>query len=393
MIRTTYIIMLSFSMLLFSLALPAESLIVHGFISQGIVQAKDSNFVDDDESINLKLTEVGINASYRINSSLRLAGQVVYLNGGNRYPEGERIDYLFLDWQLVNKANWNIKTQIGRNKNYHWLYSATRDVPHTRPSIVLPQSLYFDAFRDVAIGVDGIALLAQTDNKYGEWDINFSFGKSEISEQEQKNLLGDNASGELKHKTDKQFSLYWRPQFSQWQWGVSLLDADFQYVQGNTDFLFNGDETSQRITFNFLYQGQSWEVSSEIMRERVIIDDLISSGYASDVFSEGGYIQTRYFLSSDVTMLARLDLYDKDRQDRQGKAIEEISLGTVPRYFGYMDTVTFGLSWDTSSNSRIQTEYHRVKGTSRLAPVFAPDIIANDDHYWHMWAVQFMYWF
>ena len=148
-----------------SYSLFAESLKLNGFVAQGIIQANDSNFVTDEGGVSLELTEVGINSSYRINPSFRVAGQAVYLDGGNRYPDGFRVDYLFLEWQIFNKANWQVKAQIGRNKNYHWLYSSTRDVPHTRPSIILPQSLYFDAFRDVALGVDGLMLIAQTDNR------------------------------------------------------------------------------------------------------------------------------------------------------------------------------------------------------------------------------------
>lgn len=371
----------------------AESFKIHGFVSQGVIQANDSNFVDDEGDISFKLTEVGLNGSYRLNSSLRIAGQSVYLNGGNRYPEGLRIDYLFIDWQLVNDQNWNIKAQMGRNKNYHWLYSSTRDVPHTRPSIVLPQSLYFDVFRDVAIGVDGIAIIAKTDNRLGEWDINLSYGKSKISHQEKHKLLGNAVAGELKHKSDKQFSLYWRPSLSNWQFGGSILDADFGFTEAAEDVLFDGDETSQRLMFNLLYQGEQWEFSSEIMRERVIVDGLLFPSYKSDVTAEGGYVQGRYFASPEVTLSARLDLYDRDRKDRQGSQIEIISAGLVPGYFGYMDQGTLGVSWRFSKSAQIQAEYHKVKGTSRLAPIFSPDLISNDSKYWNMWAIQLMYWF
>jgi hypothetical protein len=206
--------------------------------------------------MSLKRTEVGVSSSYRINSTFSIVGQAVHLEDGNRYPDGFRIDYLFLEWRLFNSPNWRIKTQIGRNKNYHWLYSSTPDVHHTRPTIVLPQSLYFDILRDVALGVDGSALIAQTHNKLGEWVLNFSYGNSRIS-VEQKNNLGDpNTSGKLKHDFDTQFSLYWRLKLTNFQFGFTLLDADFSYQRGDNDTLFSGDETSQRILFNFLYQGQ-----------------------------------------------------------------------------------------------------------------------------------------
>ena len=376
-----------------SYSLDAEPLTINGFIAQGVIQANDSNFVTDEGRVSLELTEVGINSAYRISPSFRVAGQAVYLDGGNRYPDGFRVDYLFLEWQVLNKANWQVKTQIGRNKNYHWLYSSTRDVPHTRPSIVLPQSLYFDAFRDVALGVDGISLIAQTNNKLGEWDVNFSYGNSRISEEQKKNLLGANATGKLKHESDKQFSLYWRPQLTNFQFGFSLLDADFSYKRGDNDTLFDGDETSQRIMFNLLYQGQNWEIASEVMRERVIADNVLFPGFYSDVTAEGGYLQARYFVTNQLTVLTRLDIYDRDRQDRKGKNLEITSQGFVPGYFGLMDQATAGVTWKFTKNIQIQAEYHRVKGASRLAPVFTPNPIVNDSKYWDMWAVQLMYWF
>jgi hypothetical protein len=322
-----------------------------------------------------------------------VAGQAVYLKGGNRYPDGFRIDYLFLEWQLFNSPNWRIKTQIGRNKNYHWLYSSTRDVPHTRPTIVLPQSLYFDILRDVALGVDGIALIAQTHNKLGEWDLNFSYGNSRISVEQKKNLVGPNASGKLKHDFDTQFSLYWRPKLTNFQFGFALLDADFSYQRGNNDTLFSGDETSQRLMFNFLYQGQHWEIASEVMRERTIAENILFSGFYSDITAEGGYLQARHFLSNQLTVLARLDIYDRDRQNRDGQNIETLSQGSVPSYFGLMDQVTLGITWKLTKNIQLQAEYHRVKGTGRLAPIFTPDTILNNNKYWDMWAMQLMYWF
>jgi hypothetical protein len=376
-----------------SYCLHAKSLKINGFIAQGIIQAADSNFVENDGDVSIKLTEVGVNSSYRINPSFRVAGQAVYLEGGNRYRDGFRVDYLFLEWQLLNSPNWQIKTQMGRNKNYHWLYSSTRDVPHTRPSIVLPQSLYFDVFRDVALGVDGLVLLAQTDNSFGGWDINFSVGNSRISAEQKENLLGSIATGKLKHDFDTQFSLYWRPTLTNFQFGFALLDADFSYQQGDNDTLFTGDETSQRFMLNLLYQGKSWEIASEIMRERVIVENIMFPGFSSDTTAEGGYLQARYFLSKQLTLLARLDIYDRDRQDRDGKNIEALSQGFVQGYFGLSDQATAGVTWNFAKNIQIQAEYHRVKGAGRLAPIFVPDTVINNSKYWDMWAVQLMYWF
>jgi hypothetical protein len=373
--------------------LSAEELKVHGFVAQGIIQAQDSNFVQNDGDVSLKLTEVGLNASYKINNQLRVAGQGVYLNGGNRYPEGGRVDYLFVEWQLLSNADWQLKLQLGRNKNYHWLYSSTRDVPHTRPSIILAQSMYFDAFRDFALGVDGIVAVVNTQNDWGEWDFNFSYGSTPVSEKQRNRLLGINANGELEHDKDVQGSVYWRPKLSQWQFGLSLLDVQFSYQAANNDIFSSGVSKTERINLHFLYQGENWEFASELVREKPELNGLFTPDYNVKYTSEGGYIQSRYFLNPQVTLMTRLDIYDRDKNDRSGIKLEQISNGTIPRYFAYMDQLTLGLTWKFAKNMQLQSEYHKVKGTGHLAPYLIPNTEFNDHEYWDMWAIQLMYWY
>ena len=365
----------------------------HGFVSQGIIQGQDSNFVNNDGSTSLQLTEVGLNASIPLTSNLRVAGQLVYLGGGNRYPEGGRLDYLFIDWQLVSSASWQVDLHFGRYKNYHWLYSATRDVPHTRPSIVLPQSIYFDSFRDVAVGSDGLALLASTNNASGEWDMNWSYGKSEVSRKQMHNLFSDVAKGQLEQDFVQQFSLFWRPKMDNSQWGISLLDSDFIYTAGSDDLLANGLVTTQRLMLSFRYESEHWDLATELMRERVIFNNIVFSGFSNDEVGEGGYVQSRYFINATTTALFRIDLMDTNNKDRNGFQLETRELGRLPSYFAYQDQVTLGLSWNFAQNWRVQTEFHRVKGTGRLAPVLIPDSQRNQDKYWNIWALHVMYWF
>ncbi|MDP5029053.1 MAG: TonB-dependent receptor [Paraglaciecola sp.] len=378
---------------MFAFNVHADDLKIHGFVAQGVIQAQDSNFVQNDGEVSLKLTEIGLNGSYKINNQLRVAGQGVYLNGGNRYPEGFRVDYLFLEWKLLSDADWQLKLQLGRNKNYHWLYSATRDVPHTRPSIVLAQSMYFDAFRDFALGVDGIMAVANTQNAWGEWDINLSYGSTPVSNKQRDRLLGVHALGKVNHDKDMQASIFWRPKASQWQFGVSLLEVDFSYDAAEQDIYFDGATKTQRMNLHFLYQSENWEFASEFVREKPTLNGLFFPSYKLKTASDGGYVQGRYFLNPQLTLMTRLDLYDRDRNDRSGKKLEALSDGNIPAYFGYMDQLTLGLTWKFAKNIQVQTEYHRVKGTGHLAPYLIPNTEFNQHEYWDMWAIQLMYWY
>ena len=120
---------------------------IHGFLAQGLIDVDGSNYVNDTGKPSAELTEIGINASYQLSDNIRFAGQAVYLDGGNRYVKGFHLDYLLMDWSLYTDANWQVNLYLGRIKNYHWLYSSIRDVPMSRPSILLPQSVYFDAIK------------------------------------------------------------------------------------------------------------------------------------------------------------------------------------------------------------------------------------------------------
>ena len=199
-----------------------EKLQVHGFIAQGVIRANNSNYINNDENISLELTEIGLNASYQLTDDFRIAGQAVYLNGGNRYHAGTRLDYLLLEWDAFHNAYWQTSFYIGRVKNNHWLYSSTRNIPFARPSIINPQVTYFDGFRDLAVGGDGAAAkVTYSDDAFGEIDFNFSRSKSAISDEQTDIIMGRFALGEMDHDLDVQASFYWRPPFSQWQFGVS----------------------------------------------------------------------------------------------------------------------------------------------------------------------------
>ena len=391
--KTLFHRLMLMSALIMSSSALAEELSIKGFVAQGITQSSDSNFINDDGDVSLELTEIGLNTSYRLTPSLRLAGQVVYLNGANRYPEGPRLDYLFLDWNAVNSLDWQANIKLGRIKNYHWAYSATRDVPHTRPTIFLPQSIYFDVFRDVALASDGASFSVQTSGDSGVWELNWSYGKSSISEEQTKNLLNEFATGDLKQKYDHQMSMRWQLSEAPFELGFSLLDSQFDYHSGINDPFTDGGASTKRLMLYMRYDAENWNLVSELLRERVVFENLLFPGFVNNATAEGGYVQGQYRLSEDISLVARLDVFDRDRKDRRGRAIEELTAGIVPGYFSYQDTATLGIQWDIDTQWRLQAEYHRVKGTGRLAPVLSPNIQINKQKYWDVWAMQLMYWF
>ncbi|MFS1701310.1 hypothetical protein FJ444_18080 [Aestuariibacter sp. GS-14] len=367
----------------------------HGFIAQGITQSQHSAYITDDNAFTFESTEVGINAIYTFNSNVSVAGQLVYLDGGNRYRQGSRVDYLFLDWRVAQYFDWQMNLHLGRYKNRHWLYSATQDVPHTRPSIILPQSVYYDGNRDMALSSDGIALQSTKVGDSGSWEVRWSLGRSPLAREETEKFLSPLAQGRVKQDIVHQFSTYWQPNFSQWQIGFSLLQSDFTYKPAEQDILLNGNSTIERLTLAVRYDSENWEFSSELLRDRLRYRGDFTQGVTLDIdkTGEGGYAQFRYFLTDAITGLMRIDSYDVDRKDRDGRLLDLNPLGPIPRYYGYMDTATLGLSWDFAQQMRVSAELSRTRGAGRLATVLFPSSLIQADPFWNTWSVQFMYWF
>ncbi len=390
-----YVLSALLSFVVVNIEAAEQDLHYHGFIAQGVIDVNGSNFVNDNGEVSSKLTELGINGSYQLSANLRLAGQIVYLNGGNRFAEGLRVDYALLDWSVYKNSNWQANLFLGRFKNNHWLYSSSRDIPFARPSIILPQSVYFDGFRDIAVGADGAAIkISRSDDYYGNFDFNFSYGTSPISDKQADIILSTDAKGDVKQDSDIQISLYWQPTFSSWRFGVSYLDTVFKYQENSLgDRFFDADFSFQFYTVNALYEGESWEFSGEVFQEVFSTEGFYVPTFNSEPTGQGMYVQSRYKINRELTLLARYERFYSDKNDKDGKKLEQETNGTVPAYFAYQKDTTIGLSYDFSSNFRLRFEYHWLQGTGRLTPVVLPNPEVNNSKNWQLWAMQLMYWF
>lgn len=366
----------------------------HGYLSQGITQSKDSTFITDDNDITSELTEIGFNGYYQLAENISIAGQVNYLDGGNRFEQGTRLDYLFVDWKLPNLiGGWQANIHAGRFKNRHWLYSVTRDVPQTRYTSVLPQSVYFDGFRDVALGSNGLLASFAHYGKHNIWEINWSYGRSSINDSQRDFLLGDEAKGTIKQDFVHQASVFWQPATMAWKVGASLLDSDFTYSPADMDNRLAGSANIRRMMISAQYFAENWEVSSELVREIQDSEGLFAPDFVDRRRGEGGFIQVRYLFNSQFSGLLGYDTYVNDESDPNGERLETLSGGTIPAYFGYQDTITLGFRYDIAPKWRLQGEYHWVDGATRVVSLLNRDVASHAQKEWEMWSVQLMYWF
>lgn len=366
----------------------------HGYVSQGITQSKDSSFITDNNNVTGELTEIGLNGYYQVAENISVAGQINYLDGGNRFEQGARLDYLFVDWKLPDlPSGWRGQIHAGRFKNIHWLYSATRDVPQTRYTSLLPQSVYNDGFRDVALGSNGILTSFSHFSKEYTWELNWSYGRSNINDSQRDFLLGNEVKGKIKQDFVHQASLFLQPSSMTWKIGAGWLDSDFRYTPSPDEDGLPGSANIERFMFSAQYFAENWELSAELIRDKQLSQGLFSSDFIEERTGEGGFVQFRYLFNNHVSGLLGYDTYINDTSDRDGKDLETKTGGLIPAYFGYQDTYTVGLRWDIAPKWRLQGEYHWVEGATRVVSLLNRDVASYSDKHWEMWSIQLMYWF
>ena len=137
--------------------------VVHGIVSQGYLKSSEYNYLNNSKDGSFQFNEVMLNVSTYVTPKLRVGAQVMARNLANNGNENVVLDWAFGDYRVSD----NFGIRVGKVKTPHGLYNQTRDVDMVRNSILLPQSVYAEIYRDVMNGFEGASV-------YGS----FSFGSS-----------------------------------------------------------------------------------------------------------------------------------------------------------------------------------------------------------------------
>ncbi|MGB5671561.1 MAG: hypothetical protein WBM71_13535, partial [Sedimenticolaceae bacterium] len=179
-----------------------QNLQVHGFLTQGYVKTTDNRFFGDSDSKNgsFDYTELGVNASFRATPSILLAGQLLSRRAGDMYDGSPTVDFALVDWNISTSQDSDYGILVGRIKNPLGFYNETRDVAFTRPSIFLPQQVYFDKVRNLVLSSDGGQIHGEFYKPSGYWRVNFGIGSNTVDENVEFSYLGNDFGGDLKPK-------------------------------------------------------------------------------------------------------------------------------------------------------------------------------------------------
>jgi len=364
---------------------------IHGFMSQALIVTDHNDFFgpSSDDGGSLEYTELGINASFRPMSNVLVAGQLLARQAGDIQQLNDiELDYGIIDYQFYSNADMTSGVQLGRFKNPLGLYNQTRDVAITRPSILLPQSIYFDRTRQPALAADGATGYFEKLLDNGALRLQIGAGKPRMDEQSELSALGNDDLGDYSGETSYIAQLRY-----EYGGGGTIFALTYADVNAGLDSKTtgpgSGDFSFQPWIFSFQYNRESWSFTSEYA-----IRHVKSSGFADpynyEATGESWYVQFTYRLADDWQWLLRYDSLVTDRDDQSGR--KYVGETGRPAYTRYAKDWTTGLQWQPYSRVLVSSEFHNIEGTGWV-PFQDSEEIKAQEKYWNMLLFQVSYLF
>jgi hypothetical protein len=365
-----------------------DTLQVHGFLSQALTITDENDFFGSSSqgAGSFEYTEIGLNASLRPHQDVLLAAQVLSRRaGGNSSDALPTLDYGLVDYQLISNQQRTFGVQLGRFKNPFGFYNQTRDVAFTRPSILLPQSIYFDRTRSLGLSGDGISLYHEERLANGLLRTQLGIGQAQAGSDLRSTLRLEDVPGTLEPRESVIGQIRYEHDGGRIVAAVSAAEAKARF-DSNTPQQPDLTFRFRPIVFSLQYNEEYWSLTSEFALRPTKLGGL-ENRFVNDVTGESWYVQYARRFADDWQWLVRYDSLISNRADRSGKSFEESTGGTVPAHTQFAEDITLGLQWTPHPRIMLAGEYHHVDGTGWL-PVRDNTDSAQTSRRWNMWLFQ-----
>jgi hypothetical protein len=364
-----------------------DTLQVHGFLSQALIITDDNNFFgpsSEDEG-SFKFTEIGANASLRPHEDVLLAAQVLSRRaGGDGSDATPRLDYGLVDYQMISDQKRTLGIQLGRFKNPFGFYNQTRDVAFTRPSILLPQSIYFDRTRSLALSGDGVNLYHEERFSRGSLRTQIGIGQAQAGDDLRRTLRLDSVPGSLDPERSAIGQIRYEHDGGRIVAAISAASANARF-DSSVPGLSDGDFYFNPWILSLQHNEENWSLTGEYAWRNSGLENFNNTAFNFDVTGESWYLQYTRRFDENWQWLIRYDSLVSNRDDRSGKAFEARGLG--PAHSQFADDITLGLQWTPHPRLLLSGEYHHVDGTGWLPVQDNPDP-AETSRRWNMLLFQ-----
>lgn len=360
----------------------------HGFLSQGVIKTSENRFFGDSKDASWEFTDIGLGATWQPSPRLQLSAQAIYRQAGETSPDDINLDYGFLNITAINQPQFGLGFRAGRIKNPYGLYNETRDVASTRPSVLLPESIYQDTLRDLFHSSDSASIYG-----YREWgniliNVDVVYGKPNFNKQAEDILIPGPQPGTMENEALWVSRILLEYDGGRVRGGFSFSDVDTRIDTATTTVgLFPGHFNAILRLWSFEYNWEKWQFTTEYLRSNLTYTEILGPGYRSTLQAESYYAQISYQIDPQWQLLIRYDVYYPDKNDKSGD--KQVPLGK-PKFEAYAKDFTLSAHYDINSSWRLTADIHRIKGTAWLPTIENPD--PNElEKDWMLYTMQISY--
>lgn len=345
---------------------------LHGFVSQTAVWTSDNQVGGRSaDGVGLDMRELGANLSWRPDPDWLLSGQVLARWAGEADRGGARVDYAFVDRSWRVGETTRLGARLGKVKNPYGFFNTTRDVAHTRPGVIMPQSVYLDQIRNFFLAAPGVTLYGDTETSGGSLSWQLGVLRPEVDDVDLEYMFFlAPRPGRFEGANSWLGKLLYEPDGGRWRLGLTLGEMNMRYQPGN-DPLGTGRNSLPTWVLSLEHNREHWTWTGEYAQTISKFRDYGAPFNANrDNTVEAWYVQATRRFGPDWRAYLRYDVLYLDRKDRDGAHFSLVT-GGLPGHLRYARDAVLGVRYDVGGFA-FWAEYHHVDGTAWLARVDNP---------------------
>ena len=366
----------------------------HGFLSQSLAYTSDNRVGgDSDDGVATDLREIGGNLSWRPSPDWLLSGQLLARWAGESDGGNLRLDYGFVDRNLLADGDTSIGVRVGKIKNPYGFHNTTRDVAQTRPGIIMPQSIYLDRVRNFFLAAPGVGFYGNHEAS----DVNLSWQISalrpEVDDPDLTMFMLGRDTGHFSGKASWLGQAMLESEGGRWRVGVSLGQMAMQYHPGVPDPFTDGQTRLPTWVLSLEHNQEHWSVTTEYSQTSVHSNGYgpLAASIEKDNTTEAWYLQATRRFGGGWQGFLRYDVFYVDKNDRDGSAFA----ASLPPFRDY-PYLRYAKDWTVGVRRDIgrwawSGEWHHVDGTAWLSPSDTP--IVGSARKWDLLLLQGAWYF
>ncbi len=354
------------------------------FVSQSIIYSSDYDYLSrSDDRASFDMWEAGLLFSTTIKESIGFSAQLLGRKVSESSGEDIRLDYGFFSYPIYQSFDRSFGLRLGRIRSSYGFYNETRDIPHTRTGVVMPQAVYFDMTRNSFYSADGVELFGSYDVS-GEplaFQLFLSHPVADKGELEEDSQLSPT---KLKGDRSLLAKIVYGEGFDGWRASLTYFKPEYEVsvefpVGDEQPFIVVEPDASfysENIVSSLEYNQFQWTVTFEYLRHKFQTNiPALESKAVNNFYEEAYYLQGVYRFDEYWEMYAR---YEQTKL--RGSSDPRTSF----------DDANLGLAFRPDEHWLLRAEVHYVEGYSRL---FSRDntITDNQDPYWTAALFQLAY--